>query len=313
MGHAKRHTMAPMSRFTLLLSRPLHPRPAQLDTLFARGRPLPGRPAGRALCGHLADGFGIEVASLPALGLRHEGLEPGEALWFRADPVHLLAGLHSVTLFDLGAQPLDLDEATALSQGLNAHFADTVEFVVPHPTRWYARFRVPPPVAPPPLDEVAGGPFDLASLGGREGRALQALGMEIQMLLHDHPVNARRESLGWPTVNGLWFWGGGQPCSPSIRFDRVLADDFTARALAVAAGIAPDAANLPPLETLGNGDSLAVLPAALTPAAADSEWFAPLLAALRKRRVRELVLIEAFPGGSAVRLNAWDARAFWRG
>lgn len=313
MGYAKRHTMAPMSRFTLLISRPLQPRSACLDTLFARGRPQSAPPAGHALTRHLAEQFGVEAASLPALGLRHEGLDPGAGPWFHADPVHLLAGLHSITLFDLSAQPLEVDEAAALYQTLNVHFADTVEFQVPHPMRWYARFRVPPPIAPPPLDEVAGRPFDLAALGGREGRALQALGMEIQMLLHDHPVNERRESLGLPTVNGLWFSGGGPPHRPRNRFDHILAEDFTACALAGAAGIDPEPPLLLPLSRLGAGDSLAVLPASLTPAAADAEWFTPLLSALRRRHWHELVVIEAFPGGRATRLSAWDALAFWRG
>ncbi|MFZ5484369.1 MAG: hypothetical protein ACOZB0_09075 [Pseudomonadota bacterium] len=301
-----------MSRLTLLISRPLQPRPARLDTLFARGRPQSAPPAGHALTWHLAEQFGVEVAALPALCLRHDGHDPDRDPWFHADPVHLLAGLHSITLFDLGGQPLDADEATALGQTLNAHFADTVAFRVPHPTRWYARFRDPPPVAPRPLDEVAGRAIDLATLGGRENRALQALGMEIQMLLHDHPVNLRREQLGWPTVNGLWFSGGGQPRPLRTRFDRVLAEDFTARALAAAAGIEP----APPVlaqARLDTGDCLAVLPASLSPETANTEWFTPLLDALRRRRLHELVVIEAFPGGRAARLRPWDALAFWRG
>ena len=32
---------------------------------------------------------------------------------------------------------------------------------------------------------------------------------ELQMVLHAHPVNAAREDAGKPTINGVWFWGGG--------------------------------------------------------------------------------------------------------
>ncbi len=32
---------------------------------------------------------------------------------------------------------------------------------------------------------------------------------EVEMALHDHDVNIRRESLGFAPVNSLWLWGGG--------------------------------------------------------------------------------------------------------
>ena len=32
---------------------------------------------------------------------------------------------------------------------------------------------------------------------------------EVEMALHDHAVNIRRESQGLPPVNSLWLWGGG--------------------------------------------------------------------------------------------------------
>ena len=35
------------------------------------------------------------------------------------------------------------------------------------------------------------------------------LSNEVQMLLHDHPVNLRRQQAGQVPVNALWFWGGG--------------------------------------------------------------------------------------------------------
>jgi hypothetical protein len=35
------------------------------------------------------------------------------------------------------------------------------------------------------------------------------LSSEVEMALHDHEVNERREAEGLPPVNGLWLWGGG--------------------------------------------------------------------------------------------------------
>ena len=48
----------------------------------------------------------------------------------------------------------------------------------------------------------------------------RALQNEIQMLFHTHPVNELREAAGKPTINGVWFWGGGVapvPTRPAFK------------------------------------------------------------------------------------------------
>jgi len=49
--------------------------------------------------------------------------------------------------------------------------------------------------------------------------AWRALWMDLQMHLHDHPVNHARQLQGLPTINALWWWGGGQPWQ--ARYDVV--------------------------------------------------------------------------------------------
>lgn len=46
-------------------------------------------------------------------------------------------------------------------------------------------------------------------------RPWRQLWMQIQMALHDHPVNLRRQANGLPVVNAFWWWGGGAPWQPS--------------------------------------------------------------------------------------------------
>jgi hypothetical protein len=36
-----------------------------------------------------------------------------------------------------------------------------------------------------------------------------ALRGEVEMALHEHPVNQQRQAAGLPPVNSLWLWGGG--------------------------------------------------------------------------------------------------------
>ncbi len=51
-------------------------------------------------------------------------------------------------------------------------------------------------------------PDALGTAAGKLDR-YRRLDGEIQMLLHAHPVNARRQRQGMPPINGLWLWQGG--------------------------------------------------------------------------------------------------------
>ena len=44
---------------------------------------------------------------------------------------------------------------------------------------------------------------------GEESGTYRSLTSEVEMCLHDHEVNLRRQNDGLQPVNGLWLWGGG--------------------------------------------------------------------------------------------------------
>ena len=44
---------------------------------------------------------------------------------------------------------------------------------------------------------------------GRDGAQIRKLTNELQMLLHEHPVNIRRAARGLAPVNSIWLWGFG--------------------------------------------------------------------------------------------------------
>ena len=46
--------------------------------------------------------------------------------------------------------------------------------------------------------------------GGRDGARVRSLVNEIQMLLHDHPVNLARSERRQPAINCVWLWGIGR-------------------------------------------------------------------------------------------------------
>lgn len=296
-----------MKRLHLLVGG-LHPEALadfpHLARLVARGR-VEDAPADTGHSAALARLFGIDARDLPAIALAAEGIDPGADAWFRADPVHLLAGMHSLTLFDSRHFQLATDEAAALIAALNAHFAGEIEFLAPHPLRWYARFRRLPDVEVPPLDQIAGAAIAPDQIAGPDARELQRAAMEIQMLLHGHPVNDAREERNEATVNGIWFWGGGTYRKPAASFDRVLADDFPPLALAGAAGIPAG----PLADHRPGGRTLAVLN---LDRQHDRDWFEPALRGLQKGQMDEVRLTLTGPQASRRVIDRWRALRFWR-
>jgi len=293
--------MPAMKRLHILLSGPPGESPA-LEKLLARGRPAEASAPG--LTAALARLFGLEPAAIPPILLAAEGIEPGAGQWFRADPVHMLAGMHSLSLLDSRRFNLMADEADALIDALNAHFEDIAEFVAPHPLRWYARLKARLDVTVPPLDEVTGMPIEPGLIGGPDAARLHGLAMEIQMLLHDHPLNDAREKQGELPINGVWFWGGGDRQTPADAFDLILARDFTAAALAQATGI-PCRQPSETLETAA-GKVLMALDATL-----DADLFEAILEGLKRGRLNEVVIEAVDREEPARRLTPWSARRFW--
>ena len=56
---------------------------------------------------------------------------------------------------------------------------------------------------------------------------MRRLMTELQMLLHEHPVNEARAARGVPTVNAVWLWGGGEGQRAAKPNSRRLASDAT--------------------------------------------------------------------------------------
>jgi hypothetical protein len=128
------------------------------------------------------------------------------------------------------------------------------------------------------------------------------------MLLHAHPVNEAREVRNQATINSVWLWGGGIKPSPHVaQFGSVWSTDILALALAQITGVPshpqPDLSVLLKSANV-EGNSLAALPQLRTVAlrgnfdgwcseliGLERDWFAPLLEALRQRRLAGVTLI----------------------
>lgn len=322
-----------------------------LETLLAKGRrtPSPARQMERWLLERfgalaeedLADDRHNEQnddrappgirAPAAAYSLAGDGGEPGAATWVRSDPVHLRVDRDELMLADASVFGIDADEARALAATLNEHFGAALQIDSRQPGRWYARLGSAPSIVTTPLGEARGEPISGHLPSGEDGMHWHALMNEVQMALHDHPVNEAREARGELPVNSVWFWGHGVHAPLDRRpFNAVLADDPLARGLAGASG----ATALPLARDLhewlahapDQGQTLAVLDALRAPArygdapgwaaASDAlhrDWVVPALEALRTGRIGMLTVhLPTALGGLSVETIRSDLRRFWR-
>ena len=218
------------------------------------GQPLPeivARALGRAQ--HLT----VELPGERAQLLRHFELLPrgwpvaaltrqldaGDAFagaWLRADPAYVRPDINGARLLAAGeVLQLAQEDVDALLPALRPLFGDAgFPIDAPQPSRWYLKLpreaKLPDFAAP---DVALGADLFDHLPEGPEGRRWRALLSEAQVVLHNHPWNARRLEEGKLPVNSLWFWGAGVlPDHVTSRHRHVQSDDVLLRALATSAG-----------------------------------------------------------------------------
>jgi hypothetical protein len=293
-----------------------------LEWLLARGRSTPADDAhwrrwvlaGTPLPAELLERFPAGPCSVAP---DRDGTTPGT--WARVEPVQLLAALDHLELAAPVPVALDPPEAQALLEALDAHLQGTgFSLQGAAGDGWLCR-------CPDDLECTTADPWNAVGRnlrewlpGGRDARRVQALLTELQMLLHDHPVNGRRAARGLPVVNSLWLWGVGRAQQPAAATSGTLATDD-----AWLAGLwrLHGGRTLPPpqldvlLDEIEGDVHCAVAPGRWTGPAADEvrrldeQYFAPARAALRAGRVRR---VELHLGDRTTTLHARDRWAFWR-
>jgi hypothetical protein len=184
-----------------------------------------GEPIGRGWRPWLAEWAGYaslateapaSVASAASQLQPPEGVSP--MVWL-ATPVHFVAGLSSVHLDARGLLQVELDVRQAMAEEFNALFAESGYRLEPLHSAGF--LLLSPTVATPPTVDparVLGASISEALPAAAEAPALRRLSAEIEMWLHEHPVNQRRVKRGRLPITALWFWGGGV-ARPGLGFE----------------------------------------------------------------------------------------------
>jgi hypothetical protein len=172
----------------------------------------------------------------PARGDPETDTQHTGTVWL-ATPVHLVAGLTSLHLDRGGVLRVTEPQRAALardfkhvfnSSGFRLEPLETGEFLLFGPAIALAETREP--------SRLFGERVAEALPNGAGAGALRRIGTEIEMWLHDHPVNAARRTSGDPPITALWLWGGGT--SSWLAADIELADPGTPGRVAVPAASA---------------------------------------------------------------------------
>lgn len=225
--------------------------------------------------------------------------------WLRVDPVYFKADQDRVLLFDAASVfALSQAEADGFIQALNQHFAeDGLQFSAPTPNRWYVRLSQHADLHTVPVSEMLGRDVFRHMPTGDDALTWKKYLNEIQMLLHQNPINEAREARGELPVNSVWPWGLGQlPTAPIPRWAGVWSDDPLVQGLAKLTQAPAQTQPANAQEWLNQintaGDYLLTLQApldALQDCSAwlqqvNEQWCLPLLSALSQRQLETLVL-----------------------
>ena len=252
----------------------------------------------------------------PSVYAARNGVTP-RGTWACARPVHLLTALDHLqlsreTLF------LDPDETAALAADLNRHLEGTgFRLHATGPGEWLLECADPIDCTTIEPAQAAGRNLRDLMPAGPDGGRVRSLMNELQMLLHEHPVNERRAARGARVVNSLWLWGFGVAAEPArMALPSLFTDDPWLAGLWRAHGVKPRELaefGAPPGEnavlTLLGWSSPPAADAAECLAAAEANCFALARAALAAGRADH---VEMLLGERAVATRR-NARLFvWR-
>ncbi len=288
-----------------------------LNKLRGKGRPLPA-PAGLGEACCLSLGIARQqdwpIAPFTA---RAAGLDVGDAYWLRLDPVYLDVGMQG--LFLRGGLFLDDKEAAGIHDIAFPLLGRAGLQAFPGPGGViHVRCGGLPRLATTPLDQVDGRQPTRFLPTGADAPAWARLLHELQMALHEHPVNQARMAAGKPPVNSFWPWGGGRFAAPNRLVDAVWGDAPLPGQLAAALDIPvhPCPAGLDRVLAEKMAGGLVLLGigtagegAGDPPEVWEQAWLRPLVSALRWGRLASARISLLGPEGEAWALTPLD---LWR-
>ncbi len=169
-----------------------------------------------------------------------DGVDVRGLAWGQITPAHWHLGTEQISLIDPVSLMLDEAQSRAFFEAVAPLFtSEGYTLAWGAPLRWYAAHESFATLATASLDRVVGRNVDRWLGSDPAVRRIRRLQSEVQMQLHNHPLNADREQRGLLPVNSFWISGCGvaQPSQSTLSVDNslrssALAEDWAAWAKA---------------------------------------------------------------------------------
>lgn len=257
-------------------------------------------------------GRDVPAAGFAALRLwGQRGERPGG--WVAAaDPAFLEARLDDVHLHALRADDVGAAELATLYDDLQATLCDGTSSRLVRVDRFGYLESPPMATAELPPELLDGRQIDDFLPAGDALAGHLGLSGEIQMCLHQHPLNSARAERGQLPVNTLWLWGGGEaPAASDLGLPALFSDDPLLRGywLAGSGTVAGSADDLPGNAGDLGGDAVITFADGIDGPAL-GERLAALRGLMRRGALSALTLLRR--DGVRAELRAADGLRVWR-
>ena len=266
-------------------------------------------------------------AAFAARAMRGYGLVPEPGVrYFLLHPAHLAIARSHISLEDLRQLKLNETDGRALFDIAAPYFDEIGQpLAYGDAGTWFMRADGWSDLQCATPDAATTQDLSVWMPEGEHARAARRLQNEVQMLWHEHPVNAAREERGLKAINAFWIWGGSVA---TVEAARCAASLHTQNAPGWLAALAePARRDASPNSVLADQSDTIVVLGGLTEAAQaqewgmwlqqlqalETDWFAPLLAALKDGRLGQLRLVLSHRDAWLdVTTSKHAQRKFWR-
>jgi hypothetical protein len=226
--------------------------------------------------------------------------KPPAGYCYYCEPIHLRADMSDAIVFDRSHFNLTLDEAQSLVNAINPQLqGNSYRIEIADPYRWYLLSDIEIASTIPALRQLHGRPVGAVLTNPGYAAEWRHLMNELQILLHQQPVNTERIDCGELPVNGVWI-------HPGSVFE---ARDYTISRVVTSSPFAQEVCRSLVLDCMdklnesvltGKGDILIfdeslmakgdVKSLQLQLEAMEADWFQPMRIWLRQGKIDEIII-----------------------
>lgn len=227
-----------------------------------------------------------------------------------AQPVHLSLQRDSFALDSLLV--LSAEEYLALTNHLNSFFVEDCITLLPSATHqyWFLKTTSPWQLTTQPVQAALHQNIQAWMPQGLDANKLRQIINQVQMLLHEHPMNQKRVQLGLPEVNSIWFSANsfcGQACAKAPVQNTALVGQNRLTHIVSAVCQLPHYADVSTAAKAGAKHAIMLMDQA------DSVKWDAIYQAVKSRKIQQMLAHSpAVNGTLQVSLTPLDCWKFWR-